>query len=234
LKTMRAAVNKKTAALKSCVLFEEIEDQALSTLAEKGRLLRWQRGEVLFHAGAPAEGFHIVLSGRVKVCRYGADGREQVLHIFGAGEPCGEVPVFEGGVYPGAVEALEAVETLYLPRDGFLEAGRTHPEVLLRMLAVLSRRLRGFVNLIDDLSLKEVSARLARYLLTLSDEAGGAGAVEIDSSKGMLASRLGTIAETLSRTLARMQKEGLIDFNGRKVAIEDRERLEDLARGGRP
>jgi len=160
------------------------------------------------------------------------DGREQILHMFGAGEICGEVPVFEGEAYPASAVAVDTLETLYVPRKDFLALGKRRPEILLEMLAVLSLRLRRFVHLIDDLSLKEVSARVAKYLLDLHARAE-TETVQLDSTKATLASRLGTIAETLSRTLRKMQQRKVIDVAGRQITIVDREELIELAAGKR-
>ena len=100
------------------------------------------------------------------------------------------------------------------------------------MLAVLSRRLRRFTMLIEDLSLKEVPGRLSAYLLYLSEGKGGADELTLDISKGQLASILGTIPETLSRILARMNRENLLRSEGpRSIRILNREGLEGLASG---
>jgi len=129
--------------------------------------------------------------------------------------------------------AVGPVRALCLPREGFLSLGKRHPELLLNMLGVLAVRLRHFVQLVDDLSLKEVSARLAKHILGLSARAGGAATVELDTTKAMLASRLGTIAATLSRTLAKMQRQGIIRIRGKRITVLDAARLRDLAAGAK-
>jgi len=170
-----------------------------------------------------------VAEGTVRVFRLAPDGREQILHVFGPGELVGEVPVFQGGRFPACAAADGPAATVFVPADGFLALGRRNPQVLLDLLAVLSQRLRRFVHLIDDLSLKEVGARLARHLLDLRRDGGAA--VELDSTKAVLANRLGTIAETLSRTLRKMQDRGLITVAGRRIVLDDVDGLEELAEG---
>jgi CRP/FNR family transcriptional regulator len=108
-----------------------------------------------------------------------------------------------------------------------------NPLVALNMLAVLSRRLRKFAGLVEDLSLKEVPGRLAAYLLLLSEQKKGAMGFDLDVSKNQLASLLGTIPETLSRILARMEKEKLIKSEGKRITILDRNGLEELSVGER-
>ena len=95
------------------------------------------------------------------------------------------------------------------------------------MLAVLSLRLRRFTSQIESLSLKEVPARLAGYLMYLSEEQGNTDVIELEISKGQLASLLGTIPETLSRIFAKMSEEGLIAVDGRTIRIMDHTGLAD-------
>jgi CRP/FNR family transcriptional regulator len=231
MKRLSSTPEDRAEALARCPLFEGLGAGDLRTLAGVALLREYEDGESLFRREQAAEGFCVVASGQVKVCRFSADGREQLLHLFGDGEPVGEVPVFQGGRYPATAMAVGRLRALYLPRDRFLALGREQPELLLNMLAVLSTRLRHFVSLVDDLSLKEVSARLAKHLLDLSARADGAQTVELDTTKAMLASRLGTIAATLSRTLAKVQDRGIIRVDGRRIALLDRERLQELAAG---
>lgn len=219
--------------LHSCQLFADLDSADRHDLSLVALPRRFERQESLFRQGDAAEGFHVVVAGQVKVCRYGPDGREQILHILAEGDPCGEVPVFQGLVYPATAVALESVTTLYFRRSDFLELGSRRPGLLLSMMGVLAARLRHFVGLVDDLSLKEVSARLARHLLE-GAETQGSDVVELQTTKTVLASRLGTIAETLSRTLARLQRDELILVEGKQVTLLDRASLEDLAEGRLP
>jgi CRP/FNR family transcriptional regulator len=122
---------------------------------------------------------------------------------------------------------LVKTETIFFPRDKFVLLVEANPSMALNMLAVLSLRLRTFASQIENLSLKEVPERLAGYLVYLSQEQGDADEVELDISKGQLASLLGTIPETLSRIFAKMSDEDLIRVNGRKISLLDRTRLLD-------
>lgn len=224
--TLTAA--EKVRALGESPLFSGLceEDRKAVALAATART--YGPGEVLFLAGQEAEGFLLLLEGQVKLSRFGADGREQVLHLLGSGQPCGEVPVFEGGTFPATCTAMTQVRALFLSRKAFLDLGERRPQVLLGMLAILSRRLRVLVDLVDDLALKEVAPRLARHLL---DEAGKGGTVRLGVSKATLAARLGTIPETLSRTFARLQRDGLLKVEGRTVSLLDAEGLRRLSEG---
>ncbi|MFC1746352.1 Crp/Fnr family transcriptional regulator [Candidatus Riflebacteria bacterium] len=214
-----------------CGLFTGLSASVQESLIHIVQLRVFKAKEILFLQGDQARGFYIILKGEVKVSRFNAEGREQVLHILGSGETCGEVPVFQGSNYPATTHAVGKTEVLYFSRKRFLELGKEQPELLLGMLAVLSMRLRHFVNLVEDLSLKEVSARLAKHLLALSKKQENTLKIELKSSKTTLASRLGTVAETLSRTLARMQKKAIIRVHGKKITILNIERLQGLDSG---
>jgi CRP/FNR family transcriptional regulator len=194
----------------------------------------FRKGENIFAEGDEGTGFYVVLSGRVKIFKVSPEGKEQILHIFGPGEPFGEVAVFTGRPFPANAEALEETRALFFPRKEFLELIRRDPSLALNMLAVLSQRLRRFSALIENLSLKEVPGRLAAYLLYLGEGKKEKPEVTLDISKNQLASLLGTIPETLSRILAKLTREGLIKSNGpRQIQLLDRKGLEELAGGER-
>lgn len=218
MKSEALTAGEKVGALAGSPLFEGLEPEDLKAVALSTAGRSYRSGEMLFLAGQEAQGFFLLLEGQVKLSRFGADGREQVLHILGPGQPCGEVPVFEGGAYPATCTALGPVRALYLPRAAFLDLAQRRPQILLGMLAILSRRLRALVELVDDLALKEVAPRLARQLLA---EAGGGDTLRLAVSKATLAARLGTIPETLSRVFARLQRDGLVRVEGRTVRILD-------------
>ncbi|MEW5724477.1 MAG: Crp/Fnr family transcriptional regulator [Thermodesulfobacteriota bacterium] len=210
-------------------LFEGLSPAQHRDLASISREQSYDRGEVIFAEGDKAEGLYVVSDGRVKIYKLSPEGKEQILHIFGPGEPIGEVAVFAGRGFPAYAEALEKSAALIFPRPALIDLIRRNPDLALSLIGVLSLRLRRFANLIEDLSLKEVPGRLAAYLLILSQRAGGADEIELDITKGQLAALLGTIPETLSRILARMVRQELIELAGRKIRIMDREALEDLA-----
>jgi CRP/FNR family transcriptional regulator len=187
---------------------------------------QYGRGESIFFEGDPGTGFYMVVTGRVKIFKTSVSGKEQILHIFGAGEPFGEVPVFHNQEFPANATALEKTNLIFFPRKDFVELVHTMPSLVMNMLAVLSMRLRRFTIQIENLSLKEVPARLAGYLRYLAEEQGNTERVELQISKGQLASLLGTIPETLSRIFARMSEEGLISVDGKNISLLDLEGLE--------
>ncbi|OQX12557.1 MAG: transcriptional regulator [Desulfobulbaceae bacterium A2] len=202
-------------------LFEGLPEEQLATVARIAQERRYERQESIFFEGAEATGFYLVAEGRVKVFKLSAAGKEFILHIFGPGEPIGEVPVFHGQPFPANAETLVASILLFFPRRDFVQLVEKTPSLALNMLAVLSLRLRRFAAQIESLSLQEVPVRLARHLLFLAEEQGGADTVVLDIPKGQLASLLGTIPETLSRVFARMSDQGLIRVEGRQIRLLD-------------
>ena len=150
--------------------------------------------------------------------------------IMGPGQPVGEVAVLSGEAYPATAETLEESELLYIPRQAFLDLVAREPEVALRLLAALSSRLRSFASLIEDLSLKDVSERLAAHLLTLAGQDPTGQTIHLDVSKTQLASAVGTVPETLSRAFQQLSRLGAVKTTGRTVHIENRDLLEKVAR----
>jgi len=215
----------------SIPLFEGLAVPQLEELTAISVEKKFAKGEMIFSEGDAGNGFYVVVTGTVKIFKSSIDGKEKILHIFGPREPFGEVPVFTGKPFPAHAEAIAASRLLFFPRNEFVRLITENPSLALSMLAVLSLRLRQFAAQIEQLSLKEVPARLASYLLYLSEEQECPEGVTLSISKGQLASLLGTIPETLSRIFARMSRGELIDVNGRLIRLMDREGLKMLSDG---
>ncbi len=220
----------KQAAVAALTLFSGLDPDKIAELAAVAELRRRQKGRLLFRTGEPADGFYGVASGKVRIYRATPSGKEHILHVFGPGEAFAEVVVFQGGVFPADAQTLEDSDLLFFPRRGFVALLRDDPELAMGMLALLSSRLRFFVKKIEELSLKEVPARLAAHLLLLH-AAQKKRRLDLELSKGQLAGYLGTIPETLSRVLRRMAEDGLIALDGQAVVLTDMERLAEVASG---
>ncbi|NLZ17577.1 MAG: Crp/Fnr family transcriptional regulator [Desulfobulbaceae bacterium] len=207
--------------LHQCMLFSTLSEGQLAELAEISSKHRYDKGDTIFREGDAGIGFYIVASGKVKIFKSSPEGKEQILHIFGRGEPIGEVPVFHGLPYPASAEALRDSELLFFPRAQFVGLLEKHTSLALNMLAVLSKRLRRFATQIEHLSLKEVPGRLAMYLLYMAEEQKNMNEVVLDIPKGQLANLLGTSPETLSRIFLKMSEEGLIQVEGKRITLLD-------------
>jgi CRP/FNR family transcriptional regulator, dissimilatory nitrate respiration regulator len=214
-------------------LFKGLAEDQLARIQRIARLMAFDRGEPIFWEGDEGKGFFIVAGGTVKIFKVSAEGKEQILHIYGPGQPFGEVPVFAGEHFPANAQAVDKSRVLFIPRQAFIDLITANPSMALNMLAVLSMRLRQFTIQIENLSLKEVPGRLASYLIYLSEEQRDPDAVRLPVSKGQLASLLGTIPETLSRIFNKMSSQGYIDVQGADIVLRDRQALEALASSGR-
>ena len=212
-------------------LFAGLVDEQIQWLAVIVEKRKYSRGKVIFTEGEEATGLYVLHIGRVKIYKLSSEGKEQILHIFGPGEPFGEIAVFAGGQFPAYAETLEVSETLFFPRKKIVELLTKDPSMAMNMLAMLSKRLKYFTQLVENLSLKEVPQRLAAYLLVLATIKDKRDTVELDIAKGQLASLLGTIPETLSRILSKMTIQGYIEVEGRQIKLLDRRSLENISMG---
>ncbi|MFO8082893.1 MAG: Crp/Fnr family transcriptional regulator [Desulfobacterales bacterium] len=226
-------MNKFFPIIAKVPLFSGLSENYLENIEQIAVEKNFGRNEIIFSEGDHGDGFYVVVSGQVKIYKISLDGKEKILHIFGPGEPFGEVPVFTGKAFPANALALSKCRLVFFPKEAFVELITKNPSLALSMLGVLSMRLREFTVQIEHLALKEVPARIASYLLYTSAEQESSGSVELEISKGQLASLLGTIPETLSRIFSKMSLQGLIEVEGRTIWLLDHNGLEDLAEVGK-
>lgn len=221
--------------LKRCPLFSGLAEEDLKRVRAISTLRQVRKKEIIFSEGEEAKGFYVIFSGKVKLYKISPDGKEQILHVVSAPDAFAEAALFLEGDYPAFAESLNDCQLLYVPKRDFIQMIERNPRLSINMIVSLSHYLKRFASLIEELSLKEVSSRIAKYLLDLSikslKEGKNPKVVELDLSKTQLASKLGTISETLSRTLRKMKSKGIIDVKGNKILILDRESLEELASG---
>jgi CRP/FNR family transcriptional regulator len=157
-----------------------------------------------------------------------------VLAIEGPGSSIAELPVFDGGPYPASVSAVDDAQLVFVSRKDFRACCLDHPELSLKVLQVVGARLRRLVGIIEELSFTTLRHRLIAWLLREAEAHGRdtpEGRVfELGMTHQELAGHVGTVRELVSRNLARLQAQGLIQMQGHEVIIRDRENLEaDLA-----
>jgi CRP/FNR family transcriptional regulator len=221
-------VPPKNTALSAIALFADFNETEVAALAQRAIEKRFDTGEMLFWEGEACAGVFLIAQGSVKIFRTSAGGREVMLAIETAPSSVAELPLFDGGPYPASVRALEPVTTLFINKNDFQQVCRQYPDVGLKILAVVGRRLRHLVGLVESMTFGSVSQRVARLLL---DASGGAPAFELPQTHQELASRLGTVREVVSRNLARFRGDGLVRIQGRQVEILNRTGLEQEAVG---
>ena len=219
-----------TKLLHGCQLCAGLSEPELQALARIATLRRLERDEVLFQEGDPGLGFFVLLDGRVRVYKASPDGKEYTLHMIRPGQMFAEVAIFMERAYPANCAAAEESTVAFFPRETFMKLVHDRPQISLKIIASLAHFVREFNRMVEELSLKEVPARLAAYLLDESRKQGGRMAL-IEGTKAALANRLGTVSETLSRNLTKMKNAGLIREEGKGIRILDPERLSEVAEG---
>jgi CRP/FNR family transcriptional regulator len=222
-------------ALKRCPLFAGLKEEDLKKIKAVASLKRVGKKQILFSDGEEARGFYVILSGKVKLFKISPEGKEQILHVVSPPEAFAEAALFLEGNYPAFAETLTDSQLLFFPKRDFIQLIERNPQLSINMIVSLSHFLRKFASLIEELSLKEVSSRVAKYLIDLSLKSAKEGRspkeIDLDLSKSQLASKLGTISETLSRSLAKMKAKKIIEVKKNRILVLNREALEAAASG---
>ncbi|HAM73702.1 MAG TPA: Crp/Fnr family transcriptional regulator [Verrucomicrobiales bacterium] len=207
--------------LRGCQLFAGLSPADLESVAALVTVKMLAKGDYLFHEGDVSHGFYIVQSGAVNVHRVNAAGKEQVIHVFRAGESFAEGALTNERGYPADARAVESTQVLLVQKAGFLALLKRQPELALRMLGAMSIHLRVLVGQLEDLTMKDVETRLANWLLKRCPTPVGAqpATIELKTTKRVLAAELGTVSETFSRTLAKLRAQRLVEVNGKKITL---------------
>jgi CRP/FNR family transcriptional regulator, dissimilatory nitrate respiration regulator len=218
--------------LRSCQLFTGLPQADLENIADVTVVKPLEKGDYLFHEGDRAHGFYVVQRGSVNVHRVNSGGKEQIIHIFRAGESFAEVAIATERGYPADARALEPTQVLLIQKDGILTLLKRQPELALRMLGSMSSHLRVLVSQLEDLTLKDVETRLANWLVKRCPDAQANQPVRIEltMTKRVLAGELGTVSETFSRTLGKFREQKLITVKGKSVTILSPAKLNALLR----
>lgn len=209
-------------ALRGTQLFGNASEEALKHLASHAIERHLHQGEILFVGGEVARGLYVAVSGALRAFRESEEGREQTIHVEGAGATFAEVPVFDNGPYPSTVMAEEDSVVLFLEKEIVRRFLLQNPEAALAALGVLADRLRKVTSLLEQLSLQDVAQRLAAMLL---EEASKRGEVEdgvsfsLSAPHQRIAARLGSVREVITRILHRFANEQLIVIHGHRITI---------------
>ena len=220
------------AALRSCRLFQGLPPADLRALAGITVIRQLAKDEYLFHEGEPSRGFFVVRTGALNVHRLSDAGKEQVIHIFRAGDSFAEATLATETGYPAEARALESTQVLRVQKHEFLALLRRQPELALRMLSSMSQHLKVLVGRIEDLTLKDVETRLANWLIKRCPEPESPSPVliELPMTKRVLAAELGTVSETFSRTLAKFREQKLLSVSGKTLQVLNPARLSAMLR----
>jgi len=215
----------KLTVLRSSALLSSLTGEELVSLVSKVSIRSFAPGEQLFGEGESCRGLHLIARGRVRIYKSSPSGREQVLAINVPGESVAELPVFDGGKYPASAMAIEETEVAFIAQADFRSFCVEHPEVALKMLAVVGSRLRRLVGIIEELSFTTVRQRLVAALLKFAQNSGSTSTdgirIELPGTHQELANQLGTVRELISRNLQRLQAEGLVAVDARHILLKD-------------
>ncbi len=231
---MKPEENLKKETLRNVPLFSEMDVSHLNEISEIGRIEQFKKNQHIFLENDYYRGFYIVLKGNVKVYRISAEGKEYILHLRKPPQLFADVPLFEeGGNYPANAQALEDSLLLFISKEEFAGLIRKNPSIAFKMLAGFAKRMRQMTKKMEEISTKEVSNRLAGFIIEEIEKNGSIKLKEpflcLTISKATVAAYLGTITETLSRAFKKLQEENIIVVNGKKIFVKDLKKLKQLA-----
>lgn len=225
---------RQTDQLKRFFIFSDFDQDELATAAKLFHRRAYKKGEIIFHEGQPGSAFYLIESGRIKIYKLAEDGRELIFSIFGNAEIFGDVPVFDGGRYPASAAAIVDTETLYITRADFEALINDFPQIGLKIIRVLGKRLRRAHRLVMEMAVKSVPQRLAGLLLRLAEEYGrpedGAVLIELPLSRQEIADLIGVSRETATRELSKFGRSGVVELEGKKIRLVDKAKLEFWAK----
>jgi CRP/FNR family transcriptional regulator len=213
--------------IKSIPYFSGLSPAELDSL--KGLIFETtaERGRFILLESEPADALYFVVSGVVKVFKTSADGREQILQIVRPGESFNDAPVFDGGPNPASAQAMGPVVLYGINNSDMGAILRTHPQVALNVIHVLSQKLRHLVSLVEDLSFKHVTARLAKILLEYAGD--GVGSAKPRLTQQEMAAMAGTAREMIGRSLKELEDEKIIRLEHHRIVVTDKEALKKWA-----
>ena len=207
-------MSRATDALRRSSLLQGIPDSVVARMADLAVSRAYAAGETIFIEGEESHAAYVVTTGRVRIYRSALGGREQDLVRLGPGQTFNMVSVFQpDGRNRATAQAATRVEAYAIRREDLLAAVREFPQLALALLRHFAERLDHLSNLVEDLSLRTVRGRLARFLL---GHAQG-GAVRRTWTQEEMASQLGTVRDVIGRTLRGLADEGLIRMDRRQA-----------------
>lgn len=220
-------MNKTDSTLRRIFLFEHLSEDDIQKVKSFCTEKSVSKGEIIFSEGQKANSFYYVIDGAMKLYKLSSDGAEVILHFQREKELVAEAIIFEFDTYPAFCEAIEASRIIEIRKDDFLNFLNESQDVVFEIMKAYSRRLRQLLLIIEDFSLHNVKTRLANFLLNNSTLVGGELICKLNISKKDLSSRLGTIPETLSRTLKFFKSEKIIEEKSDLIIIKRKKFLEN-------
>ena len=217
--------------LKNNNFFSNLEDDELEKVEQIMQSRTYNKGEIIFFEEEPGEGLFVLETGKVKLTKMIESGDEQILTIIKPGNIFAEVVLFGQANYPATAIALEDSQ-LYLIRSRDMEEIiKDNPSIALKLLDVMSKRLRRAQKLVRDMGLKDTTCRTASLLIYLAQEYGVKNGkkvrIDLKLTQQELANMIGTTRETISRVINKFKEENIISSSKRKMVINDLNKLKE-------
>jgi CRP-like cAMP-binding protein len=220
--------------LRRAGLFQGVDTESVEALASEFEIVEAPRGTILFNEGEPGESLFVVLSGKVKLGRRSADGRENLVAIMGPSDQFGELSLFDPGPRTVTATVVTDGRIAKLPKAALHKWVQDRPQIALQLLRVVARRLRRTNTMLADLIFVDVPGRVAKQLLQLAQRFGSVDGGQLrvthDLTQEELAQLVGASRETVNKALADFASRGWLRLEGKSVVILDRERLARRAR----
>lgn len=207
-----------------------------SARAEVARLVRRRKvgaGETILVEGMPCDGLYFVIAGQVRLIRTAAEGRQHVLRVLGPGASFNDVAVFDGGPNADGAVAVGPTTIGFISRANMGALVDRYPVVAKAALTLMSSRQRTLGTVVEDLALRDVTARVARLLLGCIGrhehiiEKAEFACVRITHQE--IATMVGSVREVVQRALKELERDGAITLERSRVDIRDQARLEHWA-----
>ncbi|HLQ31208.1 MAG TPA: Crp/Fnr family transcriptional regulator [Chloroflexota bacterium] len=214
--------------LRGVSYFRPLPEPDLLRLQSRAIHQQFPRGRMIILENEPCPGIYLVESGRVKLFRTSPDGREQVLMLCGPGGAFNDVPVFDGGPNAAAAAAMERTSLYLIPSEHVRAAMKAHPDAALAVAKEFAGQLRVLASLVEDLSFRHVTSRVAKLLLDYADQPDRPGP-RARLTQQDIAAMVGSVREVVGRSLAALEREGAIRIERARIVVADRDALRRMA-----
>lgn len=215
--------------LRQVPLFAHLDDDDLARVASITVERRYDRGDIILLEGERGGALHYVCDGVIKIFKTSREGKEQVLRLIVAGHTFNDVPALDGGPNPASAAALEASVIYATPSAALRRLVAERPAMAEAVIQTFAAALRHLVTLVEDLSFRHVTARIAKILLDSERDQDRAGQVPHRLTQQEMAAMAGTAREMVGRALKELEAAGAIELRQGRITVLSRERLEVLA-----